>query len=211
MRTNQIRYIFAPPQLIQENEIIPECAIISHFSNIKARRCDSLGTSSPLTTSPFKPHPTLPNLNQIHFAMRALISVALIISLVTDLALGQTNGTDPDRNLLCPVSSVRCGTRCCSRLVIHHQEYCADSALSLCCLEGYVNTNGICCLPDQINCGGVCCTGICRPERIAKREEEINVPPQARKRELCQRDGCPTPIPDPIVRWICIHENRTSS
>jgi hypothetical protein len=151
--------------------------------------------------------------------MRPLIFTALIIGLVVDLALGQTNSTQtnsttPDINFLCPVSAVRCGTHCCSRLIIDHQEYCADYDLSLCCLEGLVNTDGICCLPDEVNCGGVCCRGRCFAERILKREKEINVPPQARKRDLCQRDdGCPdplpTPIPDPIVRWICISETPT--
>lgn len=156
---------------------------------------------------------SLPNFGPISFAtMRALIFTALIISSMFDLTLGQANSTIPDSNILCPVSSVRCGTHCCSRLIIDHQEYCANYSLSLCCLEGYVNADGICCLPGQINCGGACCSGRCYPERILKRQEPVNVPPQARKRELCQRDdGCPDPrpIPIPITRWICINETAT--
>jgi hypothetical protein len=33
--------------------------------------------------------------------------------------------------------------------------------VALCCLRGYVDTNGICCPSGYVNCNGTCCGGSC--------------------------------------------------
>jgi hypothetical protein len=67
-------------------------------------------------------------------------------------------------NICCPWSD-HCGKVCCGGYPLapwlHPKLICANPKLSLCCLPGKVDKNGICCSPRSSNCNGTCCGGSC--------------------------------------------------
>src|SRR6202035_4669011 len=60
---------------------------------------------------------------------------------------------------ICFVGSIPCGRSCCpTTLVLGAPHFCADPIISLCCVVGTHNSNGICCPVGQFNSdGGLCC------------------------------------------------------
>lgn len=95
-----------------------------------------------------------------------MIKLLLSIFLLVGSVVAQVNDTV---EIACPVGASICGRVCCELFTLPRY-YCADPALSLCCLVGDYVSNGKCCPVGMVNSNGLCCkvgdynaNGLCCP------------------------------------------------
>ena len=84
----------------------------------------------------------------------------IVFSLLTTFYLGEAAAVKatgiPHGFPVCYLPNTVCGNTCYPESCI-----CGNAAKSICCLEGYYETDGICCPTNWVNCNGGCCPGEC--------------------------------------------------